>query len=117
MICWPPIILILWLPSFPTGISASYSYDWNTILGFNFSRSPNYFNAIAPFSPLYMFITRTSGFRSLIGIPAGIRYITPKNYDPGDQEVYGGDTWEIFPAHKKSDTYGDYIGYAVLNDT
>jgi len=64
-----------------------------------------------------MFINRTSGFRSLVGVPAGIRFITPKYYDPGDQVVYGDDTWEVFPAHKKSDPLGDYIGYAVINDT
>ena len=104
----------LWMPSFAPYETPSYGKGYASILGYFFSRSPNYFNALAPFAPLYMLVTRTSGNRSLVGIPAGIRYIAPKYYDAGDEVSYGGDTWKIFPSHAKLDDQGDYIGFAVL---
>jgi hypothetical protein len=100
-------------PSFKSRITLSYRNN-NTLISYFQQRSPNFYNSLAPMAPLYVTTIRASGNYSLLGIPAGIRFINPQYYDPGDELVLGTDTWMIFPSHSKDDE--NMVGFAILKN-
>jgi hypothetical protein len=84
----------------------------NSFVGYHFTRSPNFYNGLAPFAPSYVLGKRASGNFSLLGWPKSIRHINATNYQPMDEIVLGSDTWVFFPAHSKSDA-DPSIGFVI----
>jgi hypothetical protein len=84
----------------------------NSLIALFFSRSPNFYNALAPFAASYFLLKRSSGNFSLIGWPKSIRHINVTNYNPAEEITLGADTWMIFPEHSKADA-DPTIGFAV----
>jgi len=103
-------------PSFnPSTNSPTYA-NWQSLLSFWTTRSPNTFNNIPTFSPLYITCLRADGRYSLLGWPAGIRFVVPRDFDPSAEIVYGSDHWQVFPAHSKADAQGLKVGFALLKN-
>ena len=88
----------------------------NTLTGFFDTRSPNHYNSLAPFIPVYTLCWRASTNWSMVGWPKSIRTINIQDYDPADEIVLGTDTWMIFPSHSKADV-DPVIGFAVKKVT
>jgi hypothetical protein len=83
-----------------------------SFIGYFFTRSPNFYNGLAPFAASYILGKRSSGNFSLLGWPKSIRHINVYNYNPAQEITLGADTWMIFPAHSKSDA-DPLMGFAV----
>jgi hypothetical protein len=77
--------------------------SYNTLLTYWMTRSPNFYNSIAPLAPCYVLCLRASNNYCVLGIPQSLRLINPQYYDPGDELTLGSDTWMIFPCHAKDD--------------
>jgi hypothetical protein len=78
-------------------------------------------NAIAA-SPLiraFCFAERASGFFSFIGDPPGFRFLDMTYLSPGDEVVFGSETWKVFPITRKGSTPAEIpqsanFGFAYL---
>jgi hypothetical protein len=107
----------LLLPGFPPSEAVdSYAYK-NTFNSVFFDRSPNFYNSLAPFVPIYIFGKRSDNNYSLLGIPQSIRMVNPQYYDPAEEVVLGSDTWMIFPQHDKDNDIDARQGFAVKKVT
>lgn len=73
-------------------------YSQKGICSHFWEKSPNFYNAIPAFCPVYIFVERSDGNYSLLGEPAGLRFLNTRNYSQGQQVTYGGDDWLIFHA-------------------
>jgi hypothetical protein len=94
----------------PNG-NGSYVYA-NTFLTIFQTRSPNFYNSLAPFAPIYFLGKRQDNNYSVLGIPNGIRIVNPQYYSPGEEEVLGSDTWMVFPGHDKDNDNDARLGFA-----
>jgi hypothetical protein len=82
----------------------------NLALGSNFGsqydsilRSPNTFNALAPFFTCPIWVERAVGnIYSYVGDIPDFRFCNITNITPKDEQTIGGDTWKIFPMIQKS---------------
>jgi len=84
--------------------------------GLFYTRTPNWFNGLAPLATCFVFLKRASANLSLLGWPKSIRLVNITNYNSGDELTFGSDTWKIFPEHSKSDA-DPTIGFAVKKVT
>lgn len=86
----------------PNDSSPSHTY-FNTLVTHWMTRSPNFYNAVAPLAPAYILCLRASANYCLLGQLKSLRIINPQYYDPGASLTLGSDTWRIFPGHSKAD--------------
>ncbi|ULU26589.1 hypothetical protein [Dyella terrae] len=71
------------------------------------SRTPNQFNALAPFFTLPIFLERASGGTySYVGDVPDVRLVNMSYINAGDEIVIGADTWRVLPACSKGPTSG-----------
>jgi hypothetical protein len=94
------------------GTKTSTNVANNSLVGLFFSRSPNFYNGLAPFAASYVLGKRSSGNFSLLGWPKNIRHISVTNYNPAQEITLASDTWMIFPEHSKADA-DPAVGFAV----
>lgn len=87
---------------------ANAGYSRYGMCSFFWEKSPNFYNNIPAFCPIYVFLKRDDDNYSLLGEPAGVRFLNMLNYSPADEIVYGGDTWLVFP--------GDQLGTPPTNE-
>lgn len=99
----------------PNG-TGSYIYT-NTFLTIGMTRSPNFYNSLAPFWPIFIWGKRSDGNYSLLGTPASIRILNPEYYDPAEEVVLGSDTWMIFPGHDPANDDDGRLGFAIKKVT
>lgn len=72
-------------------------------------RTPNQFNALAPFFTLPIFLERASGNTySYVGDVPDVRLVNMAYINPGDEIAIGSDTWRVLPACSKGPTTGNY---------
>lgn len=85
----------------------------NTSLATNFNtRSPNFYNALAPFATCYFLVRRSDENLTLLGWPKSIRLINMTNYAPAEEITLSTDTWMVFPEHSKLDN-DPTVGFAI----
>ena len=81
------------------------------------SKSPNFYNSLAATCPIYVLGLRSDDNYSLLGWPAGVRFLNCTNYSAGQEVVYGSDTWKIFRADNlEGDALNQYCGFAFLKE-
>lgn len=74
-----------------------------------FTRTPNQFNALAPYFTLPIFVERASANTySYIGDVPDLRLVNMAYINPGDEITIGTDTWRILPACSKGTTVGTF---------
>jgi len=88
---------------------------------------PNAYSGVTPMFPFWVFIpeagqtTPTSANLHYLGDIPNIRMISMKNRQPGDEIVFGGDTWVIFPMRKIFDGWRipelDVVASPAINNT
>ena len=91
-----------------------------SIASFFQDKSPNFYNNIAAMCPLYTFLYRSDGNYSIIGWPAGVRFLNTTNYSMGQEVTYGSETWKIFRTGNINGVTPEkniYAGFAFLKET
>lgn len=77
--------------------------DTRTLIGdIAYQLTPQPWNGVAPFTPLWVPTTRTPFENwSLLGHYPDVRYLNMSDYSPGQEITLGSDTWKIFPCFAK----------------
>jgi len=77
--------------------------------------APNAYNAMAAQSPIHILGLRSDNNYSLLGWPAGVRFLNVTHYTQGQEIAYGGETWKVFHADSGNFTPSNmYCGFAFL---
>jgi len=96
--------------AFPCVAGQKSGYVTNTqggMCAFFYAKSPDAYNAMAAMCPIYTLLKRADANYSLIGWPAGVRFLNVTNYDPAEEITYGAETWTVFHA--------DSCGFTPIN--
>lgn len=94
------------------GIYNYNSNSCNTFCSRLFQCSPNSFNGVSVFIPIYFFAERSDETFSPIGYLDGIRQVNMLYKNVGDEITLGSDTWKLLPIHTLSETLAN-VGFAV----
>jgi len=99
------------------GQTGNSDYSKSGMASMFWSKSPNFYNSLAAACPIYVFGKRSDDNYSLLGWPAGVRFLNCTNYSAGQEVVYGSDTWKIFHADSlEGDSLNLYCGFAFLKE-
>jgi hypothetical protein len=99
--------------------TANADYTKGGMGSFFWSKSPNFYNNIAALCPIFTFGKRSDGNYSILGWPAGVRFMNVTNYSAGQELTYGDETWKVFPAndvHASEAVRNDNCGFAFLKE-
>jgi hypothetical protein len=100
------------------GDRANYTYSQCGLLSLFWSHAPSDYNGMAAMAPIYLLGLRSDDNHSLLGWPEGLRFLNCALYSPGEEVVFGSDTWMIFHADSMDDTPSNmYCGYAFKKVT
>lgn len=69
---------------------------------YNMTHSPSGFNGVAPLFPVILGGKTSLSRNFFIGECPDVRFINITNLSPGQEIVYGPDTWKVFPFKRKS---------------
>ena len=92
--------------------------NYNTVsqsglCSFFWSHAPSSYNAMSAMCLIYTLLKRADENYSLIGWPAGVRFLNVTNYGPAEEITYGAETWTVFQADSLSIAPSNmYCGFA-----
>ena len=99
------------------GQTTSQNYTQSGLASMFWSKAPNFYNSLAATCPIYVLGKRSDANYSLLGWPAGVRFLNCTNYSAGQEVIYGSDTWKIFHADSlNGDSSNLYCGFAFLKE-
>ena len=76
----------------------------SSLLGIGYQR----YNKLVPIMPIYLFADRPDSMRSPLGYVPHLRLVDLTLLQPKEIISVGGEDWQVFPAHQRTDTYGTY---------
>jgi hypothetical protein len=101
-----------------TGVSR-FNGKWRGQTSVGYQR----WNLRTPLWPLELFVNRSDSLRSPVGRVPAMRYLSLRNFTPGEMLSIGGDDWQLWPVVARTDTSGanpsstpssSHYGYAYL---
>jgi hypothetical protein len=88
------------------------------LLALFWTHAPSDYNAMAAMAPVYLLTRRSDDNFSLLGWPEGLRNLNCTMYSPGEEVVFGSDTWLVFHADSMDDAPTNmYVGFAFKKVT
>lgn len=97
-----------------TGANAQWPYAGGQSIGFVGrlikGADQNTFSGRSVFHPIRVYVKRTGTptYMSPAGTVVGLRFASMQKFDPEQEIVIGGDTWQLFPLSRKGDESGTY---------
>ena len=100
------------------GQTGNISFTKTGIASMFWTKSPNFYNSLAATCPIYVLGKRSDANYSLLGWPAGVRFLNCTKYSAGQEVIYGSDTWKIFHADSLQGASSNlYCGFAFKKET
>jgi hypothetical protein len=101
------------------GTLANSSYGRSGLASHFWKKAPSAYNSMAAMCPIFVLGLRSDSNLSLLGWPEGVRALNSTMYSPGEEVVFGSDTWLIFTADSFDDLppLNTYVGFAFKKVT
>ena len=92
-----------WSGNAALGSARSFGIQ-SSLLGIGYQR----YNKLVPIMPIYVFGDRPDGMRSPLGYVPHLRLVDLTLLQPKQIISIGGEDWQVFPAHQRTDVWNAY---------